>query len=409
MKEYSSRQLKSKVLFNPDVSPQEVQQVLSALLDKRTSMALMTMSRIPRRAPHQEPNFCTAFQRKLRLPIINNTTDYKCKCGATLDLYGDHSLGCKANHKTKASNGIRDEIIKVFKRILPFVGMIDSGTQIECEAHNIVPSLPRLQPFDLSIRLDHSLDTGHWKTPYKRIGFDVTIIHSTKPSSSTASEAAQYNEMDLRLRDGERMKFARPRGGTNPITARTVPPDDVIGEIINSNQAFIPIAVGPFGGFGSLFCRFIDDVNTLPLPTLPTDRPNAARAAKIATNHRTPYNVFGKADQKWKATHPYKCFDGSYLSQLPSTWAQQKLGLAAITHLANHINNSLTKLTFCGGPNIQSDDSVSVSDDEDCWRFFDGLMEEQYIWQENNTRRSPSTEVPPFSGTSLQFGRHGVT
>jgi hypothetical protein len=35
------------------------------------------------------------------------------------------------------------------------------------------------------------------------------------------------------------MKFARPRGGTNPITARTNPPDDVIGEIIHSNQAFI--------------------------------------------------------------------------------------------------------------------------------------------------------------------------
>jgi hypothetical protein len=115
------------------------------------------------------------------------------------------------------------------------------------------------------------------------------------------------------------MKFARRRGGTNPITAQTVPPDDVIGEIINSNQAFIPIAVGPFGGFGSLFCRFIDDVNTLPLPTFPTDRPNAARAAKLASNYRTPYNVFGKADEKWKATNLSKCFDGSYVSQLPST------------------------------------------------------------------------------------------
>jgi hypothetical protein len=128
--------------------------------------------------------------------------------------------------------------------------------------------------------LDHSLDTGHWKTPYNCIGFDVTIIHSTKPSSSTTSEAAKYNEMDLHLRDGERMKFARPRGGTNPVTARTVPPDDVIGEIINSNQAFIPVAIGSFGGFESLFCRFIDDVNTLPLPTFPVDRPNAARAPK---------------------------------------------------------------------------------------------------------------------------------
>jgi hypothetical protein len=96
-------------------------------------------------------------------------------------------------------------------------------------------SLPRLQ-------------SGHWKTPYNHIGFDVTIIHSTKESSSTTSKAAKYNKMDLRLRDGERMKFACPRGGTNPITARTVPPDNVIGEIFNSNQAFIPFAVGPFGG-----------------------------------------------------------------------------------------------------------------------------------------------------------------
>jgi hypothetical protein len=165
--------------------------------------------------------------------------------------------------------------------------------------------------------------------------------------------------MDLRLRDGERMKFAGPRGGTNPITARTVPPDDVIGEIINSNQAFIPIAVGPFGGFGSLFCRFIDDVNTLLLPTFPTNRPNAARAAKFATNYRTFYNVFGKAGEKWKAMNPSKCFDGSYLSQFPSTWANQKLGLATSTHLANHVDNS-------------------EFDDDDCWRFFDGLMEGQH-------------------------------
>jgi hypothetical protein len=199
--------------------------------------------------------------------------------------------------------------------------------------------------------------------------------------------------MDLRLRDGdgERMKFARSRGGTNPITARTVPPDDVIGEIISSNQAFIPIAVGPFGGFGSLFCCFIDDVNTLPLPTFPVNRPNALRAAKLATNYRTPYNVFGKADQKWKATSPSKCFNGSYLSQLPSTWANQKLGLATSTHLANHINNSLTKLTFYGGSSTQSDVSDSEFNDDDCWRFFDGSMEEQYARREDDSDHLPGT------------------
>jgi hypothetical protein len=150
MKQHSSQQVKATVLFNNAFSPNHIQQVLPALLDKHTSMALMTMSRIPEEHRIKNHTFCTALQRKLRLPIINNTSDYKCKCGAILDPYGDHCLGC-ANHKTKASNGILDEIIKTFKRILPFVGMIDSGTQLECEAHNIVPSLPQLQPFDLSV------------------------------------------------------------------------------------------------------------------------------------------------------------------------------------------------------------------------------------------------------------------
>jgi hypothetical protein len=142
------------------------------------------------------------------------------------------------------------------------------------------------------------LNSGQWKTPYTRIGFDVTIVHSTKPSTSTTSEAAKYNKMELRLGDGERMKFVRPRGGTNPITACTIRLDKVIGKIIRFNQVFIPIAVGPFGGFGSLFRRFIEDYNILPLPNFPADRPNTTRAAKIATNHRTPYNVFGKADSR---------------------------------------------------------------------------------------------------------------
>jgi hypothetical protein len=83
--------------------------------------------------------------------------------------------------------------------------MINSPTQVEKEVHNIVPSLPSLKPFDLSIRLDHSLESGQWCVPYTRIGFDVTLIHSTNPSCSTPSEVAQYNETDLRLRDSEKM------------------------------------------------------------------------------------------------------------------------------------------------------------------------------------------------------------
>jgi hypothetical protein len=53
-------------------------------------------------------------------------------------------------------------------------------------------------------------------------------------------------------------KFARRIGGTNPITNKTLSADEVKGGILDTNDVFIPIAVGPFGEFGSLFRRFIE-------------------------------------------------------------------------------------------------------------------------------------------------------
>jgi hypothetical protein len=64
------------------------------------------------------------------------------------------------------------------------------------------------KPFNLSIKLDHLLINGSWKIPFACIGFDTTLIHSTTPSSSNPEESAVYNETDLHLRKGEKMKFA---------------------------------------------------------------------------------------------------------------------------------------------------------------------------------------------------------
>jgi hypothetical protein len=61
------------------------------------------------------------------------------------------------------------------------------------------------------------------------------------------------------------MKFARRTGGTNPITNKTLSADEVIGEILYMNNVFIPIAVGPFGEFGSLIRQFIESHMILSL------------------------------------------------------------------------------------------------------------------------------------------------
>jgi hypothetical protein len=115
---------------------------------------------------------------------------------------------------------------------------------------------------------------------------------------------------------------------------------------------------GPFGELGTLFRRFIENCRVLPLPTFSQDRPNATRAAERAVTHRTPYDVLTKADRAWRKSH------GHSLSQSPSVWANQRIGLAMATHLANHINTSLTKIQLSrdgahGNAGYQSDNILS--------------------------------------------------
>jgi hypothetical protein len=160
------------------------------------------------------------------------------------------------------------------------------------------------------------------------------------------------------------MKFARGTGGTNPITNKTLSADEVICEIFDTNNVFMHIAVGPFGEFGTLFRQFIESCKILPLPEFSAYRPNATQAAALAVTNRTPYNVLGKADMIWKESHGSKLFDGSYMSQSPSTWANQKLGLATVTHLANHINISFTKIKHCRFWRGKPSDASLSEDDE---------------------------------------------
>ena len=209
------------------------------------------------------------------------------------------------------------------------------------------------------------------------MGFDVTLIHSTKdlPSNLPDSETATFNTHELRLREGEKHKFARQSGGTNAISKRTLSADEVIGEILDSNYAFIPIAVGPFGDIGSLFMRFWDGSDTLPLPNFTKACPNALRAAKRATAGETPWDILGKADAQWKKQCGSSLFEGSYLSPTPSIWANQQLGLVCCTQLANHINTSFNHLRHCPGEvcdGWREEDDASVDGyDEPSWRWTD--------------------------------------
>jgi hypothetical protein len=111
MKEFRARQLKQKALYSEEVSPPDVLVVLPAIMDKRPSMALMTMSRINESNRIKNATFKTALQRKLGIPIIDINLRYKCKCGSIIDQYGNHCLGCKVNHKALTADEVIGKIL----------------------------------------------------------------------------------------------------------------------------------------------------------------------------------------------------------------------------------------------------------------------------------------------------------
>ena len=89
------------------------------------------------------------------------------------------------------------------------------------------------------------------------------------------------------------------------------------------------------------------------------------------------------------------------MSQLPSTWANQRLGLATVTHLANHINTSLTKISHRRFGKEKQSDIISLEDDEfvSDWNFFGGDLNDcnqHYSDDELDRLHAAANEVDLF-------------
>ena len=226
------------------------------------------MSRTDASHRQKNQNFEINLKRKLRLELWPQEDVVTCKCGQRMDRFGDHAFCCTHISKTTMSNEIRDGIIRLLKTILLTVRMISTTTAVEKELSQLLRRVPTIRPFDLSIKLDHLLCDSAWRSPLNRIGFEVYVI-SSNASSSTKSKAAKKKKSEVRLRDAEKEKFCR-QGHTDKGSNVTLSGDKIIGEIITSNSALIPITVTEFSPFGSLFERFLFGKEAIKIPKFKT-------------------------------------------------------------------------------------------------------------------------------------------
>ena len=92
------------------------------------------------------------------------------------------------------------------------------------------------------------------------------------------------------LQDAEKEKFCR-QGHTDKGSNVTLSGDKIIGKIIASNNALIPITVTEFSQFGSLCERFPFGKEAMKIPKFKESQNNAKAAAELARSTKVPHSI----------------------------------------------------------------------------------------------------------------------
>ena len=116
---------------------------------------------------------------------------------------------------------------------------------------------------------------------------------------------------------------------------------------------------------GSIFRRFWDGSDHLPVPNFDSNRLEAERAARRSISVDIPWDILGKADARWTSEQGTSLFDGSYLTSLPSIWAKQQYGIVCSTQLANHIHTSFNNLIYHPKGHHDREGDVDMDDSDD--------------------------------------------
>ena len=313
---------------------------LEDMLTPRMSAALVDCPRIVPTNRRKNEEWGVMLKRKLRLPLWPSSAVPVCFCGKRMDRFGDHCLQCTHHCKTPLHNKIRDGLWSLFKRLFPLVHFCDSETSVQRETPRLIGQLPGLRPFDVSVVFDHMMDGHSWNTPLYQLGFDVTVIGSVPLATPDSSTVARKAEIDLRLREGEKKKFARP-AHCDAETGVCMTGDEIVGEIISHNKALLPVAISPHGRVGSLFNRFLYGTDPLPPPKLGKhygkERVHGAAAERLSRSHKVPRNVLGVADQIWRRQNPETMYGRHYTAVDPSAHFEQQFGLVISKAIASHI------------------------------------------------------------------------
>ena len=108
-----------------------------------------------------------------------------CKCGETVDEFGDHFFICPHHSKISLHNRIRDTIYTIAQNIGAPANFIQEKQSCLKEESRILPSYPLVRPGDITL---HPHKRNHnYTTNYKErmIVIDCTILEHLQKSQTS--------------------------------------------------------------------------------------------------------------------------------------------------------------------------------------------------------------------------------
>lgn len=322
---YKKRQLKT---FRNN-APAELACLLPSILTRHTSEALLQMSRTQRDQRLESPLFRLALCRKLRLPILP-TSDRKCKCDRTIDVFGDHFFTCKHHSKTAIHNRVRDAVFLTLTEIGAHAGIITSPSDVTLEPTNLAQANPTSRPADVCVDLRHTYAAPPL-IPFTKAAIDVSITPPLPPpsggdSSYTVSVTSHHQSV-------ERKKFRGPSVGRSHVNG-----EEVIRALNDSNVVLIPFTVDPHGGLGPFANRLYFGLRPRPAPPpLRFESQTSQIAYNNARSASSPIALLPKADASWLHSSSHIPFGPTYHSWHASTWSRQILGANINYAFASHL------------------------------------------------------------------------
>ena len=327
-----------------------MRRVLNELLLPQTSYPLVSMCRsVP---AHRKANdiFVLDLKCKLYLEIFPEGNRPTCLCGEVIDVHGMHPFSCRRVSKRPMHDRIRNWTAEPARVILCEAGIMSPGAKMQIEPKKTVPSLPKLRPHDQAFRPSPSLSDPDTPTiPYTRIGFDFVITppaSSLPPSQSDAASPSNKPAIAVKhLLDKERKKLLRD-GACDSRNQNSLTGDEIIGELLRTDQVLIPAAISPLCAWGPMFDHFWFGTKITPSlaqSTFQRRHPNARLMHARATSHPCSSGVVQQATARWRASRAKNdhFYGQSYTCPTPKEYLLQKFGLVMTNTRSYHLRDAI--------------------------------------------------------------------